>query len=280
LTLQVLATDALNTDTGGLTGRPGKDKPTDAGSWIKLTGPTSGLRVPAATASGPGKVILPFSVNVPANASPGDHTGLILAVLSSIAKNAQGVNVRLDQRVGTRVFLRVSGELRAQLEVEDLQATYHPTWNPFSPGSTTLSFNLRNSGNVKLGGLVSAEVKGLFGQRATADDAAQIPLLLPGNAVPLTIEVPGVYPEFREAATVIELPVMAKGDVDPAVSRAEGTVAFWAIPWPVIIAVLVLIALVTLAIWRRRRSSSPPPIAPSGKHASRHATPSNSGAIS
>ena len=83
------------------------------GAWTSVGGRPAGLpvtvRVPARRSTGPGSVILPVLMRVPAGANPGDHVGGVVAVLSTIGTNKQGAKVRLDQRVATRLFVRVSG---------------------------------------------------------------------------------------------------------------------------------------------------------------------------
>lgn len=253
LVLSVMATDARNTDTGGITGLTAGEKPSDAGSWIRLAHATAPVRVPAASAGGPGQVVLPFSVHVPTNATPGDHSGLILVTLSTLAKDARGVNVRLDQRVGTRVFLRVSGQLRPALSIEHLAAAFRLSRNPFRAGTTTVTFDLVNTGNVKLGGLIGVDVAGLLGQDARTDVPVKVPLLLPGNSVPVRVVVPGTYPELRETATVTVLPVKATGDVDGTVPPVTASVTALAVPWPLLAVVAAALLLLGVAWWLRRR---------------------------
>ena len=273
LPLVLVATDAINTAQGGITGLQDTAVPIDAGSWINVPKEGAPILVPARTASGPGQVTLPFSVKIPAKAAPGDHTALILAVLSTVSSTSKDFHVRLLQRVGVRVYIRVTGTLRPELAVTNLKATYHDNWNPIGGGFTHLTFNVSNVGNVKLGGLVGISVKGFFGTTSRPAKLINVGLLLPGNSIQLSLDVPGTFPEFRETAMVSVKPLTATGDVDPAVASVSSAQAFWAIPWA-LIGLIVVVLLVLWLVWRRLRRRR----ASGGSAAlGRHTTPNANG---
>lgn len=251
LPLRLVATDAVNTDQGGITGLLASEHPTDVGAWIRIPGSAKLVTVPPRNGDGPGRVILPLQVTVPSTATPGDHSGVILAVLSTTSSTSNGANVKLDQRVGTRVFVRVTGDLRPQLSVRDLAATFHRSWNPLQAGRTTVTFTVANTGNVKLGGSIDVDVEGLLGQRSSVAAPVRLPLVLPGNSVPVTVDVSGTYPELHETATVTVTPIMARGDADPSITGVVESVDFWAIPWPLLVVALLLVAGVGAGLRRR-----------------------------
>ena len=61
-----------------------------------------------------------------------DHVGGIMAALQLL--NQPG-SVRVERRVGARVYLRVQGKLVPSLAVTGLSTTYHDIVNPFGGGS-------------------------------------------------------------------------------------------------------------------------------------------------
>ncbi|HEY2792197.1 MAG TPA: DUF916 domain-containing protein, partial [Micromonosporaceae bacterium] len=67
VTFQLYATDAFETTTGSLDLLAAATKPTDIGTWITLLHNTIKLQ-PSERAN------IPFSMVIPANATPGDHT--------------------------------------------------------------------------------------------------------------------------------------------------------------------------------------------------------------
>lgn len=255
--LTLFATDALNTDQGGLTGLLATQKPTDVGAWIHVPGAGRLVTVPARSVKGPGTVIFPLTITVPEKATPGDHAGLLFAVLSTTTNQQNAANVQLDQRVGTRVFVRVTGALDARLKLSGLAASYRGTWNPVGTGTATLSFTVSNPGNVRLGGEARVTVAGAFGQTSPKQAPLVIPLLLPGNSVSVTQTVSGVYPQFGETASVTLTAIPVQGDTVPSVSGDAASVAFTAIPWPLIVVVGLLLLVLVVGIWMvlRRRTT-------------------------
>ncbi|MBI1378683.1 MAG: DUF916 domain-containing protein [Frankiales bacterium] len=260
ITVRLIAVDAVNTDAGGLSGLDLTKQNTDLGKWVALPRSAAKVTVPPRTAKGPGQTIVPFTVSVPADASPGDHTALLLAVLSANGKDASGANIQLDQRVGTRMFLRVSGVITPQLTVSDVIAEYHGGLNPLAAGTMSVTYTVRNTGNVKLGAVVDTTVAGLLGATAKGPEGS-VGILLPGNEVRQTVVVPGVWPQFRESVKVVAHPRLTSTDSAPGLSDASGETSVLAVPWSLLLLLLLVLAgIVGLAVWlvRRRGGGGPP----------------------
>jgi len=252
-TFAVYATDAINDDTGNLTLlAPGK-KPTDAGSWIRLGGRAASGHVTVKPRS---FVVVPVEGRVPNNASPGDHVAGVVADLTTQTKR-HNVNVQLHQRVGLRAFIRVGGDVKPGLAIENLSVKYHNNWNPIGSGGATVTYRVHNLGNVILGAKQSVAINGLFGQVASAKPPV-IPLLLPGGSVDVRVPLRGVTPEVWMSAKVKLSPIVPDGNVDAGVQATSASSHFWAVPWVLIGIVVVLAAgAVWLWRWRRRIRSSP-----------------------
>ncbi|MFD3994376.1 WxL protein peptidoglycan domain-containing protein [Streptomyces sp. NPDC058583] len=246
LTLAVYASDAVNTVDGGFDLLPAGRKPTDTGSWIKLA--KNKVTVPPK-----GNVIVPFTFTVPRDVTPGDHTGGIVASLSGTGKDTEGNQVRLDQRVGARVYVRVAGAIKPELTVENVRAEYHGTLNPFAAGSATVTYTVRNSGNVRLGARQAVRVNGVFGSSVIAKGVRDLGELLPGNALTVTAEADGVTPLLRASAVVSVQPVATRDGVDPRLPSLTHSVPLWTMPWTALALLLLLVAVV-LWRWRRRRA--------------------------
>jgi hypothetical protein len=259
LSLVVYATDGLNGDAGALGLQLQSTPPVDVGAWVSLALPDGGFKiiVPARRT-----VVVPFSVHIPSNAQPGDHVGGIVVSLISRVTNGTGINGRLEQRVGVPMFIRVSGPLNPELSVEDLGVEYHPNLDPFGAGSATVTYRVRNTGNVELSGIQRVSVTGLFGTTATANNVANLPLLLPGGSATMRITVPGDYPEFLEKAHVNIQPLGRLGDVDPSLVPVVASAQIWAVPWLLLlITVGVAMALLVIRRFRRRGKGPKSPLA-------------------
>jgi len=250
LTLRLYPADAFNTDSGGYDVLPEGRPSTQAGSWLKAA--ADSLTLPARS-----RQIVPFTLAVPAAASPGDHAAGIVASLRRESKDAKGNAVTVDQRVGARLHVRVSGELRAELRVENARAVYHPSLNPLAAGHTTISYSVRNTGNVRLGGRQAVRVSNLLGSIATGSAPADLQELLPGNAVTYRLDVAGAYPTLWATAGITIDPLAIGGDRDPKLSSSVSKQRFASIPWA-LLAALLPPALLGGRWWQRRRRPAPP----------------------
>ncbi|MEU9132378.1 hypothetical protein AB0D08_30440 [Kitasatospora sp. NPDC048540] len=245
LTLRLYPADAFNTDAGGYDVLPEGKPSTQAGTWLKAA--ADALTVPARS-----RQIVPFTLAVPADATPGDHPAGIVAALRQESKDAQGNAVTVDQRVGARVNIRVSGTLRAELTVESARVVHHPSLNPLDTGRTTVSYTVRNSGNVRLGGKQAVRVTNLLGSVATGQAPADLQELLPGNAVSYRVDVSGAYPAFLGTAGITIDPLPIGGDRDPGLTSTVHKQRYADIPWA-LLAVLLPLALGGTWWWRGRR---------------------------
>ncbi|MCF0097201.1 WxL protein peptidoglycan domain-containing protein [Micromonospora sp. MH99] len=246
LTLAVYAADGFTTDAGQLDLLTGDKKSVAVGAWVKASAGSVVIQ--------PGKIAqVPFTITVPANATPGDHVGGILTALTQ-ADQAEGINV--DRRLGIRITLRVGGELKPNLAIENLHVTYDGTSNPFAKGDATVAYTIHNTGNAALSGQQAVSVSGPFGVlRARAGDIAAPPQLLPGESWDVRVPVRGVAPAVRLAATATVTPLLtdASGSTT-SLKPVEATAHGWALPWMVVLALVVLIAVVVGASLYRRRN--------------------------
>src|SRR5450432_1944529 len=119
----VLADNSSDTGSIGFLGQT--DAPSDVVTWLTVGSSRPQLvTVPGRpnASSPPGQVILPVKLLVPLNAQPGDHVGGIVAALTASApKDSNGEHINLEQRVVTRVYVRVSGALQPKLQISILQ---------------------------------------------------------------------------------------------------------------------------------------------------------------
>ncbi|MFJ8041501.1 hypothetical protein ACIRBX_13460 [Kitasatospora sp. NPDC096147] len=257
LTLRLYPADAFNTDSGGYDVLPDGRKSTQAGSWLRTA--AESVTLPPRS-----RQIVPFTLAVPADATPGDHPAGIVAALRAESTDAKGNAITVDQRVGARVNIRVAGDLRAELTVQDTKAVYHPSANPLDSGRTTVSYTVRNTGNVRLGGKQAVRVTNLFGSIATGHTPPDLQELLPGNAVTYRFDVSGVYPTLWGTAGITVDPLAVGNDQDPKLTSTVTKHRFAWIPWTALLILLVAAGLAGRWYLRRRRPAVPaaPPAAP------------------
>lgn len=251
LSLQLYATDAIETSSGGFSLLPANIAPTGAGAWITIPAQFATVLVPAKTSTAPGQVLVPLTIHVPFKAAPGDHVGGIVVSLQTRGTNATGQNVVLDQRVGTRVFIQVSGPLSPKLTLSRLHSSYVGTLDPVGRGHVDVSYVLTNAGNVDLAVHQSVSVTGILGSKRVVN-VPKVSLLLPGASIPEQVAVAGVWPQLLAHDVVIAKPiVLATGHGSPAVS-ASASVWLWTVPW--LLVILVIVVVVAIYLYRRKRS--------------------------
>jgi len=248
VTLRVYATDAVNINNGGFGLLPRAQRPKDIGTWVTINGRAADGTVTVAARS---VKILNLSMKVPAKAQPGDHTGGVIVAVTTLSKNKTGTaaNVELDQRVGVRLFVRVSGPLHPSLSVKPLDANYQNIPNPFGRGATNVTFRVTNTGNVNMGGRQSLSIKGLVGSaQVLAIPDAEV--LLPGGYVDVKTSLKQTWPLVHESATVTVKPLVLPGDLGAGKGTYSAVTSFWAVPWTL----LALLVLIVAGLWYLRRA--------------------------
>ncbi|MEV4631374.1 DUF916 domain-containing protein [Micromonospora sp. NPDC049523] len=246
LDLTVYAADGFTTDTGQLDLLAKDGKSVGIGAWVKAGGGSVHVE--------PGKTAeVPFKVTVPDNATPGDYVG---GILTSLTQPDQAAGINVDRRLGIRIKLRVGGELKPNLAIEDLHVDYDGTSNPFAKGDATVTYTIHNSGNAVLSAQQAVSVSGPFGWlRVGAGEIKSPPELLPGESREVSVPVHGVAPALRLAATVTLTPLLtdASGSTTP-LEPVEATTHGWATPWQLLLLVVVLLAVVVGAFLLARRN--------------------------
>jgi len=237
-TYAVYPGDGTVTADGNFDLAPAEQPAEDGGTWISVgvvdgATPREGggivLQVPAETT-----VTIPVRIDVPANATPGDHPAGIVAELVPPDSDT----VQLASRVGVRAHLRVSGDIVASVVPDGTTASYTPSWNPFAPGTATVTYTLSNDGNVRLGADVDTALSGPFGLLAASATTASREIL-PGQGQPTTVEV-AVWPTFFSWGSVTATPlVVGEDEVDATLAASAAEFTVWTIPW----SQLALIAL-------------------------------------
>jgi hypothetical protein len=258
--VRMYAADAFTNDTGAFDVLPAGSKSTDVGAWTNLKPRI--VTIPArsrAAAAPPAQKIVPFTIRVPKKATPGDHAGGI--VLSSVTNAPRaGVSaVVVDRRVGTRVYVRVPGELEPRLEIQDLTASYNQNWNPFGRGSVDTTYRVVNTGNVALSADQVVRLVGWFGASAQGPALDDLQQVLPGDSVQVSARIDGVLPTFR-GTDVVELTPYAgteEAGKEPF-PQVTASVSVWLVPWAflVLVAALVIGGLLAWRWWRRRTDPS------------------------
>jgi hypothetical protein len=249
LVLGVYASDAFNTPSGGTDLLAGDSDAVDLGSWT--TPDQSSITVPPG-----GSVTVPFTIEIPDDAEPGDHTGGIVTSLRLSEPNGAGNQVNVERRLGSRIYLRVEGGVEPQLTFSELEVVHGGGLNPFAPGWVEATYRVENTGNVRLRATRVVRVDPGIGA-TIVDEASDMAELLPGNSYEFTQRVQGVWPALGTTVEVELEPYASAGDtIEPqpaaAIARTELTI------WPISQLVVVVVVLLAVALWRWRRRARRP----------------------
>ncbi len=246
----IYATDATGTTLGNvLELLPTGKKPHDIGSWVRF--PKGATQLSIVIPAGKG-IIEPFKLAIPRQATPGDHTGGMIAAVGFPRRTSKGSVVVEYQRIAVPIELRVTGKLRAGLQVESISTGFHNPLSPFGTGSATVAYTVHNSGNIRLTGSQTVTVTGPFGV-ASKVQLRNLPTVLPGDSVRVTAQPRGLFPAGPMTADVrLEPanPVGAPPLVVP-IAGATGTASLFAVPWTLLL-LIILVVGAAYGIWRAR----------------------------
>ena len=181
----IYATDARNElETGAFGLLKREEKPIDSGAWITLA--SEKLTIAPGTAA-----TIPLTILVPSDATPGDHVaGIVAAVLTT--GDQDGAAVVLEQRVGARVYLTVSGIPDVGVETSGFVAGFTAELNPFAPGTMSVTYDVRNTGNLRMDVNQKVQIMGPFNIPLGQFTPEPISNILPRQTVRVTSQVPAV----------------------------------------------------------------------------------------
>ncbi|GAB2984491.1 COG1470 family protein [Frigoribacterium salinisoli] len=241
-TFVVEAGDGRTGASGAFDVAPAQESPGGPGTWVAL----GGLEPGGTLALEPGETrVLPVTVTVPADATPGDHPVGITAGVTS------GDEVTVSNRLGVRLHLRVAGEVAPQLAVTDVRTSYEPSLVPFAPGTARVSYDVANEGNVRVAASPTVSTGGFFGLGATTG-SGEPRELLPGESATQTVELPAA-PSVLLAGDLTVSPLAVGDDALPGADAASADLAGLALSWTGLALVLLVAAVVVLLAVRARR---------------------------
>ncbi len=242
VTFSLTAADGYFTPAGRFNMLPGDKQSVAAGTWISMD--------KTVTVAAGSTAVVPFTVTVPDNATPGDHAAGIAASIYSQG-GSDGTQLGVESRVGFRVMTRVKGEVKPALSMK-ATASYDTSWNPLEPGSADLTVDLENTGNVRLSVDPSTMVNDARWPAAGTDEARTLELL-PGDRRSVSIHVPQVWPlGMMTLPVTVSQGVIAPDGATQTLDPVWENVALWAIPWPQL-AVLVALLLLFAGLFRGRK---------------------------
>ncbi|MGI9665800.1 MAG: hypothetical protein ACR2N2_01695 [Acidimicrobiia bacterium] len=245
LQFTLYAADAHNLDAdGAFTLRLIDDEMNDVGTWIQIDEPE--VLVEPGT-----RVIVPFRLSVPLNATPGDHSGGIVALSQDLRASEGNASIAVQSAIGARIYASVAGDTKAELSVTGLDVLRSGDVD----GAYDITYTVTNTGNLRMSPQTSIAITGLFGRKLADMPSANLRDLLPGESTTIT-EVWREPPAFDRTVVTV---TAAQGTISSSASKTTWIVT----PAAMVVIATILLALVALVVWRWRRrrvgDSTPPP---------------------
>ena len=242
LRINLYARDAEESPTGAFGVQLFRQRPVQVGSWIHL--PVSSVVVDPRKA-----IIVPFTIKVPQDASVGDNAGGIIASVTRTASGAHGTRIRVEQRVGVRVYVRIAGALHPKLVISGLVSHYAGTLSPLSRRDAHRHLHRaqpRQSRPERAVGAAPDQPVRLVPHRATKrKPARRLPRILhpghprhtTGSTRPSRVGTKvTIDPRFSTVSTDSGL-----NEASVPMGNASASTGTWAIPWPPLGLLLLLI---------------------------------------
>ena len=245
-TFRLSGVDAVNNDDGRIEYLSDEQLSGDVGSWVTFA--QDSVVVAAHT-----QTTVALEIRVPDAVRSGDHVGAVMTSNEGVASEPGQQTVTLDRRVGTRLVVRVAGDVVVDLAVSNVRTTYRHALNPAS-GVGQVSVDITNRGNVRVVGTADVTMKGPFGIAERAAPLGAVPELLPGETITLSTDVARVASAMM-VFTSVAVQVSRVTDLG-VVQVATGKGTTFAPPISVLLAILsLLVAAIVLRVRRRRRSA-------------------------
>ncbi len=215
----------------------------------------------------PGEVMeVPVIFDIPFNAEVG---GYYLAVMweTAAGPNTNDNQVKISGRVGTLVLLRVNGEAKEELSIEDF--TFAKGDGNYENLPVGFSIKLKNSGNVHLRPTGFVTIKNIFGKVSKV-------LLInneEGNILPISNrrfqtfwQRSGFVPEAENFFESVRLEITqfafgrftAQATVNysnEAKNIDSDELVFWVVPWHLLLVIFIVLLFlaVILVIFKRKK---------------------------
>jgi len=251
VSFSIYATDSTGTTAQNvLTWLKVGDKPKDIGRWEQFQLSKQITPNLSVVIGGRQGIIVPFTIKVPAFATPGDHTGAVMAQVGLPRKVSNNSSVIIYNRIAVPIELRVKGPYHTGLQVQSVSTSFGNSINPFGGGSAIVSFTVANTGNLRLTGSDLVKVTGPFGMSAMAK-APHLPVILPGDSLRVTAIAPGLYPAGPMSAHVSVSPGWARDEQKVSglpLAQTQADASLFAVPWS-LLGVILLLAAALFSVW-------------------------------
>lgn len=186
---------------------------------------------------------IPITINVPQDASPGGHYGVVR--FTGAPPELEGTGVSLSASVGTLILVNVSGDVKESASIEELFVSKDgKRASLFEYGPLDFTLRIENDGNIHLQPKGTIQVTNMFGKTVYLSQLNQDSRNV----------LPGSIRKFEQSMgnKLLFGPYKLKADVVYGSNSqiTSDTVTFWVIPYKIILGILLTI-LIVVFIFRR-----------------------------
>jgi hypothetical protein len=179
------------------------------------------------------------TLNVPANASPGGHYGVIR--FTATPPSLQGSGVSLSASLGALMLVTVSGKITEGLTVSQFSVNNGgKSGSFFQSGPLNFVEALKNTGNVHVQPIGQVSITDMFGKKLAAVNVN----LPPGNILPQSIRK---FQQPLDKTVIGNKRLFGRYTANLKVTYGTShkvltaSLVFWVIPWKLIIVIIILL---------------------------------------
>lgn len=192
------------------------------------------------------------SINVPSNASPGGHYGVIRFTATPADLHTTGVS--LSASLGALILLTVNGQVHEQLSVQQFSVSHGGKQGTlFESGPLSFVERLKNTGNVHVAPVGQVTITNMFGKKVAAVNVN----LPPHNILPQSIRK---FDQPLDNTVLGSKKLFGRYTAKMSVTYGNSkkvltaSLAFWVIPYKLIavLAVVLVAGFFILRVFIRR----------------------------
>jgi len=184
-----------------------------------------------------------YRINVPINAEPGGHYGVIFFATEPPKTNADSNQVSVASKIGSLILVKTPGDIKESGQLTDFSANKF-----FFKGPILFTTRIQNSGNIHFKPKGQIIIKNWQGKSIESIEfnAAN------GNVLPESTRKfeekfpPSIWTFGYFSANL----ALSYGETNQTL---QGKLTFWIIPWWLIVSLIIVIIVLTLIIWQRKR---------------------------
>ncbi len=182
---------------------------------------------------------LPITINVPKNAAPGGYFGVVR--FTSSAPELKDTGVSLSASIGSLIFVRVNGNAKEQVSVEEFSANNGgKSSNIFESAPITFVERLKNTGNIHEQPSGQITITDMFNKKVATVNVN----LPPRNILPGSIRK---FEQKLDSSVIGSKMLFGKYKADLSISYGSNkevitsSIEFWVIPYRLIGLIILLV---------------------------------------